>query len=270
MTDELITFEIDGVSERNGNVTAETFLAKLRQFVTTIYSFERAFTKKDQRLIELEVVELSRSSPARVRFRPRSRAPGYDAHHAMTWTFQQFSKIQRGEMPDADVPQKAIDNVIDLSQHRTKASTDFKFLKLEYGAEKIAIDPLMESRAIAIRESRKAETATTWHQGISKGSLFGELRGVMDFDGERRFYIRPPSGASQVQCIFPEEMRTHMNERLFQLVRVFGFLRYDGTSPFPYLVEADRIDGTPEESGHFSDLRGLFRGMEMPEQADVW
>jgi hypothetical protein len=41
MPDELITFVIEGMDERNGNITAETFLAKIRQFVTTIYSFER-------------------------------------------------------------------------------------------------------------------------------------------------------------------------------------------------------------------------------------
>lgn len=112
--------------------------------------------------------------------------------------------------------------------------------------------------------------AREWQPGVSRGSLFGELRGVMDFDGERRFYVRPPSGASQVQCIFPEVMRALMNEHLFQVVRVFGFLRYDGRKPFPYLMEADRLEGIQEDEtrGHFSDLRGFFRGMEVSEQVN--
>jgi len=115
------------------------------------------------------------------------------------------------------------------------------------------------------------EEQMPWQPGVSRGSLFGELRGVMDFDGERRFYIRPPSGADQVQCIFPEEMRALMNEHLFQVVRVHGFLRYDGATPFPYLMEAERIEGVPPDDarGHFSDLRGIFKGMEMPEAGDI-
>jgi hypothetical protein len=79
MPESLITFVIEGADERNGNVTAETFLSKLRQFVATLYSFERAFARRDQRLIDLEVAELSRQSPAQVRFKVRSRAARYDA-----------------------------------------------------------------------------------------------------------------------------------------------------------------------------------------------
>lgn len=272
MPDDLITFVIEGVDERNGNVTAETFLAKIRQFVTTLYSFERAFAKRDQRFIDLEVVDLSRQNPTQVRFRARSRAVGYDARNAMKWTFDQFERIQRSEPVDQNIPQKAIDNVIELSQHRTKTATDFKLLRVEYGETKVAFDPLMGARALTLRETRRSEEPATWQPGVSRGSLFGELRGVMDFDGERRFYIRPPSGVAQVQCIFPEEMRAQMNEHLFQVVRVFGFLRYDGATPFPYLMEAERIDGIPQDDtrGHFSDLRGIFRDMEMPESADIF
>lgn len=272
MTDDLITFVIDGVAERNGNVTAETFLAKIWQFVTTLYSFERAFTKRDQRLIELELVDLSRASPARVIFKPRSRAAGYDAHTSMNWTFGQFEKIQKGEPVDPSIPQRAIDNVIELSQHRTKASSDFKLIQIEYAGASISFDPLMEARAMTLRETRRSEAPPTWQPGVTRGSLFGELRGVMDFDGERRFYIRPPSGADQVQCIFPEEMRAMMNEHLFQVVRVFGYLRYDGASPFPHLMEAERLEGVPDKAdrGHFSDLRGIFKGMALPESVDIF
>jgi hypothetical protein len=272
MPDDLITFVIEGVDERNGNVTAETFLAKLRQFVTTLYSFERAFAKRDHRLIDLEVVDLSRQNPTQVRFKARSRAVGYDVRNAMKWTFDQFEKIQRNDPVDQSIPQKAIDNVVELSQHRTKTASDFKLLRVEYEETKIAFDPMMGARALTLRETRRSEDLATWQPGVSRGSLFGELRGVMDFDGERRFYIRPPSGVAQVQCIFPEEMRAHMNEHLFQVVRVFGFLRYDGATPFPNLMEAERIEGVPQDDtiGHFSDLRGLFRDMEMPDRADVF
>jgi hypothetical protein len=271
MPESLITFVIEGVDERNGNVTAETFLSKLRQFVTTLYSFERAFARRDQRLIDLEVVSLSRESPAQVKFKVRSRAVGYDAEPAIRWTFQQFEKIQRSEPVDESIPQKAIDNVIELAEHRTKKAADFKTLRVEYEESKVAFDTLLGAKALTLRETRRSEEKAIWNPGYSRGSLFGELRGVMDFDGERRFYIRPPSGVAQIQCIFPEEMRQQMNEHLFEAVRVVGVLRYDGTSPFPYLMEAERLEGVPQDAGsHFSELRGIFRGLETPEAVDLF
>ena len=189
---------------------------------------------------------------------------------AIKWTFEQFERIQRRGPIEPSIPQRAIDNVIELSQHRTKAAADFKLLRIEYEQANIVFDSLMGARALTLRETRRSEDPPIWQEGISRGSLFGELRGVVDFDGERRFYIRPPSGASQVQCIFPEEMRALMNEHLFHVVRVFGFLRYDGRKPFPYLMEAERLEGITEDEtrGHFSDLRGFFRGMEISEQAN--
>lgn len=130
MAEELITFTIEGAAERNGNVTAETFIAKLRQFVTTIYAFERAFTKRDQRNLDLEIVELSRKNPAQVKLKARTRVPGYSAQPALTWTFDQISRVQRGEPVDESVPQKALDNVIELAKHRTKGAHDFNLLKV--------------------------------------------------------------------------------------------------------------------------------------------
>jgi hypothetical protein len=181
-------------------------------------------------------------------------------------TFQQFEKIQRNEAVDESIAQKAIDNVIELAEHQTKKAGDFKVLRVEFEESKVSFDTLLGARALTLRETRRSEETPIWNPGYSRGSLFGELRGVTDFDGERRFYIRPPSGVAQIQCIFPEDMRQQMNEHLFEAVRVFGVLRYNGTSPFPYLMEAERLEGVPQDGGsHFSDLRGIFRGMKVSE-----
>ena len=96
-------------------------------------------------------------------------------------------------------------------------------------------------------------------KGVSRGEIFGELRGVVDFDGEREFYIVPPSGSSRILCIFQESLRAQVQSRLWTLVRVSGFLHYDGKGPFPHLLEADGIDGVIKPEGHFADMRGAFR-----------
>lgn len=270
MADELIVFTIEGAPERNGNVTAETFIAKLRQFVTTIYAFERAFTRREKRNIDLEVVELSRVNPTSVKFKPKSREAGYYSAPAMTWAFEQIDRVQRGDAVDDSVPQTAIDNVIELAKHRGKGDRDFKNFRIEYETKVVSLDAGLETRAMALRATRRADVKPAWHRGVSKGSLFGELRGVMDFEGERRFYILPPSGPGQVECIFPENIREQMNAHLFKLVRVEGYLRYDGETPFPYLLDAEGVQGVPVTAEHFADLRGMFRGLDMPEEEEIF
>lgn len=113
--------------------------------------------------------------------------------------------------------------------------------------------------ALAIRK-RLPIKPPPWISGVSKGSLFGELRGVLDVSGERTFYICPPSGPDQVECVFPESLRGAMGEHLFQVVRVHGWLHYDGRSAFPKRIEAERVDGVEAPAEPFSALYGLFAG----------
>ncbi len=267
--DELIEFVIDGSAERHGAIPAEAFIAKLRAFITTIYAFERAFTRKDKRQLELEIVGLERRSPARVKFRPRAKAHGYETDPALEWTFGELQKLYNGQPVDPDIPQEAIDNVVDLAGVRSAKLPTLGVMQAKFGAHIIRIDETLESRARALRTIQRVSTAAPWQAGISRGELFGELRGVMDFDGERRFYIVPPSGPLRVQCVFQEELRSKMQEHLFQTVRATGFLHYDGKSPFPHLLEADKLDGAPAPAKTLRELRGLFKGVELGD-ADGW
>ena len=268
MPDDVITFVIEGVTERNGNVTADVFLAKLRDFIATVHTFERAFTHRDRRLFDLEVVSLERSNPSKVKMKARSRTPAYAPGPALAWTVDQFDRIYTGRPVDQTVPRSAIDAVVELADHAPR-SAGFRVVRVEYESKVIQFDDAMKARALSLRVEQRVEERTTWHAGISKGSLFGELRGVMDIDGERQFYIIPPSGPQQVRCVFSEALRPAMQEHLFGPVRVFGFLRYGEGNPFPYLVEAERIEGVQPPSTHLADMFGAFRGMEPADPADA-
>lgn len=265
MADDLINFIIDGSSERRGAIPADAFLNKLRQLITTIYSFERVFSDKPKRQIELEIVDLARSSPARVAMRARSQAQGYLPEPPLRWTFDQLDRLYTGRPIDRRIPQPVIDNVIDLASARAARLPEIGLLRVSYGEHAIPIDQTLEDRARAARAQAQAETRPPWRPGVSRGRMFGELRGVMDFSGERQFYIMPPSGPERVQCVFTEELRHRINECLFNVVRVSGFLHYDGNSAFPYLLEAQQIDTVDEPTAHLSDIRGIFRDMEPPE-----
>lgn len=265
MSDDLVNFWIDGSEARRGAIPADAFLAKLRAFITTIYAFERSFSKKDKRQIELEIVDLSRNSPARVAMRARTRAPGFPTAEALSWTFDQLNRIYDGRPVDAAVPQSCIDTVVDLAAVRAMRLPELGAMRASYGAATIAIDDTLEARALAVRAERVADDRPPWRPGVSRGSLFGQLRGVMDFEGERQFFILPPSGPSRVQCVFTEELRELMNKNLFKTVRAVGFLHYNGNSPFPVLLEASGLSTVEEPTAHLADIRGIFRDMEPPE-----
>lgn len=270
MDDLLVKLVLEGTVDRHGNIPADVFLAKLRQFIATMYSFDRAFAERGKRAVDLEVVDLKRVNPAIVAFRPRANVGGYDADASIAWTIGQFTRIQSGDGADVSVPQEALDNVIDLSRIREQKMPPLKGVRVEYGDISVSFDTRMEDNALILRTKRHIAPAEIWQAGVSKGSLFGELRGVMDINGERQFFITPPSGAERVQCIFPEDLRVQMNDHLFKVVRVYGYLRYDGRKPTPYLVEAEEIEGQTTRSGakHFSDLLGAFRDYEMPEPSE--
>jgi hypothetical protein len=270
MDDDLLKFVLDGAPDRHGNIPAEVFLAKLRLFITTMYSFDRAFAKKSRKSIELEVVDLKRVNPAIMSFRPKAQVAGYDAAASVSWSIDQFAKIHDNQAADMAVPQDALDNVVELARIRQAKIPLLRGVRVEYRGVVVAFDEKMEGNALALRSTRQITTESLWHSGVSKGSIFGELRGVMDLDGERQFFIAPPSGADKIQCLFPEEMRQDMNDNLFQVVRVHGYLRFDGKRPTPIIVEAERIEGIPAEptTKHFSDLLGAFREFEAPENGE--
>lgn len=265
MAEDLVTFVIDGSEARRGAIPADAFLAKLREFVTTIYAFDRAFSKRPKRQLELEIVDLSRNSPAQLAMRARSTAPGYEVDSALDWTFDQLTKIYEGKPTDPGLPQAAIDTVIDLATYRRSRLPELGIVRAGYRGAVVPIDETLEKHAREARAERESDTRPPWRAGVSRGSLFGELRGVMDFEGERQFFVSPPSGPSRVQCVFTEELREQMVSHLFQTVRVKGFLHYAGGGPFPVLMEATQIEATSDPTGHLSDIRGIFEGMDKPE-----
>lgn len=261
MADRLITFEIDGSDARNGNIPVEVFVAKLKLFVSALYGFDRAFTKRSRRLIDLEIMDLSRASPARVLFNSRSRVQGYSPEPSVHWAFDQMGRIYRNEPVDEAVTQSTIDNVIELARFRESREPDFKSMRATYEDQEVRFDKTMASQALIARETIKTlARRAPWQAGVSRGDVFGHLRGVMDFDGEREFFICPPSGAEQIRCVFPESLRALMNTNLFKLVRIYGVLNYDGESPFPNLLQAEKIEGIDEteNSPHFLDFVGAF------------
>lgn len=269
MGEKLITFVIDGSPERNGAIPAQALLEKLRLFVAAMYGLERAFNGRDRNQIELEIVSLSRNSPASFGMRARAKEAGYDAMAATDWSFNQLVQLREGRPIDRRVSQKTLDNIVDLAKWRESKLPELGVVQIVHEATVLYVDESLAAQAMLARSKRREASVRPWKSGVSYGSLFGELRGVMDFDGERQFFIIPPSGPKKVQCTFPETLRDQMVEHLFRPVRVNGYLHYDGESPFPNRLEAEAIEGAPEPKHHFSSLRGMFKEAYAADAADL-
>jgi hypothetical protein len=269
MSDDLITFVIDGAAERRGAIPAEAFVAKLREFVALINSFDRAFAQRQKRSISLELVDLKKSSPARAAFRGRASAPGVDPGAIFAWTADQLAKIYHNEPIDDSIEESQLDALISLAHMKDERIKSVSLLQIEYRGRPVAFDETMKARATELRHALKTTVKPPWRSGVSKGTLFGELRSVSDIEGERTFVICPPTGSGSVTCVFPENLREAMNTHLFQAVRVQGFLHYGGESPFPVLVEAEAIAGVLDET-HFSEMEGIFRDREIDQDGGVF
>lgn len=261
MADDLITFVIDGGEARSGNVSASVLATKFQIFLATMYGLERAYSESSKRQLDLEIVKLSRNSPARITMRPRAKTQGYDADAALKWGVEQLEKIRAGR-PDPRVPESVLSNVVNLADYRTDKAAEISLLRVEFGDREVPLDDVMSGNALLARAAAVETNERPWRAGVSQGSVFGELRGVMDVDGERKFYISPPSGPAQVQCVFSEGLRPDMVKNLFKVVRATGFLHYDGKSAHPYLLEASGIEGQSEPNVHMLDLAGAFPDLD--------
>ncbi len=263
MPKDTITFVLEGSAARNGNIPADVFVAKLKQFVSTMYSFDRAYAGRAKRGVDLEIFDLRRVNPALVLFSPRSLVRGYDADASVAWTINQFQNIANRNVTDSRVSQDALDNVIDLATIRKAKAPALASLRIEYDHSEVRLDKVVIGNALALRHTRRLEPKEVWKPGISKGSIFGELKGVTDMRGEKSFFVVAPNGRD-TQCIFPEHMRHAVQENLWNLVRVTGFMRYNAEQPKPYLIEAEKIEPVLSAEGqpHMLDMKGAFQGYD--------
>jgi hypothetical protein len=189
--------------------------------------------------------------------RARSKVNGYDAVAAVRWGVDQLELIRNGQA-DRRIPESVLSNVVSLADYRSEKGSEISLMRVVCEGRSVEIDDVLAGKAMVARAVAMQARDLPWRAGVSRGSVFGELMGVMDVDGGRKFYIRPPSGPAQIQCIFPEALRDQMVENLFGVVRATGFLHFDGKSAHPHLLEADGLEGQDAPTVHLLDLAGAF------------
>ena len=257
---EVVVLTIEGAAEHLGHPMAHAVRDKLDRFLKTFAGFERARIGKRARQTDFEIVFLDHNSPAEIRLNPVPRVPNYTPEPVVTWTLGQWSKITRGETPDDYIGADLINDVAEMS--RAPESADFSRFSVAYGTTHLEMNDEAERNATALRDQMAFERRPLpWADGLSLGTITGELRSVLDTYGERQFVIVPPFGPTKVQCNFTEDQREDIRSHLFKFVRVRGVLHYGNKSPFPFMVDLTRIEQlvTNSDHPHLKDGFGLFK-----------
>lgn len=251
------TIYLDGHEGHKGNVLASAFLAKASKVIVVLNSLERAYIESRARQTEFEIVGADKRNPTTISLVPTPTAKSYDPNPALNWGIRQLDIIGRGEDPDERVGGRLAYDIVDLSTK--KQEYGYKAFWINGHAEAVRFDEDYRLNALRVARARtKRDAPQNWKVGAAQGSVVGELKAIDDLESGHEFVVVPPVGASQITCKFPEALRDKMGEFLFKTVRVSGSLNYGEKSPFPYLVDAKKIELMPKRRKTFAQMRGMF------------
>lgn len=264
------TVYLDGHEGHQGNVLLHAYLQKVSRLIIVLNRMERVYIDAPTRRTNFEIIGADKRNPTTLTLKPVPRVVAYDPNPAFRWAISQLSTIARGEQPDERVRGDIAQDLIKLASKEKENEDGYKAFWINGHAQAVRFDDqfLVNAQRIA-RERSMIDAPTKWHEGVSLGSVIGELKAVDDLDGGREFVIVPPTGAESIKCTFPEGMKDEIGSLLFKKVRVTGALHYRDSSPFPYLVDA-RDDGieiyplTPRRRS-LLEMRGVFADFAKPD-----
>lgn len=263
------TVYLDGQEGHRGNVLLHAFLAKVHRLALVLNKLERAYLEVPQRQTDFEIVSAQKVNPTSLTLLPVPHVRGYNPGPAFCWSMEQIRTVSDDREPDNRVNFDIADDLVKLATH--DSPTGYRAFWINGFAEKVLFDDEFKAKAARLAAKRKrAEVVTTsWHVGVSRGSVIGELKKVDDYEQDREFVIVPTVGAAAITCTFPDAMRTEMGKYLFSVVKVTGLLHYGASSPFPFKVETfeDGIELFPKQKPRrtLSEMRGVFSGRNLTE-----
>lgn len=260
----------EGEQGHQGNVLATTFIAKFHRLLNVMHRLERLHNGARSRQTEYEIVEAKKFNPTLLALKPVPKTRNYSPTEAFDWSIGQFDAVANDQEIDGRVDAATLAEIADIAAPPKDGA--YSRFWVRSGAVTVQFDEGLSMRARqAANRIQIAEAPTVWYEGVTQGEIVGDLRAVFDEEGEQEFVIHPAVGPERVVCRFPDEKRDEMRNFLFKVVTVRGKLHYKKDSPHPVLVEMEGIYDKPREVETLYDLRGLFRGMERPDQPEqLW
>jgi hypothetical protein len=255
---------MEGHEGHRGNVLAHAWIAKVGSLLAVLARLERQYLGASKKKTEFEVTATEKRNPTIISLKPVPSVTSYDPLPAFRWSIEQLENVATGRDIDERVDAETADMMVGLGKPPREDA--YRRFWINGYADPVEFNADFAARAqqVAIRR-RAAMAEPAWFEGVSHGSVVGELRALDDLHGERRFVIVPPVGPTQIECRFPEHMRSNIGGYAFKPVRVTGLLHYRAESPFPLRVDMELIEELRAPSRHLLDLEGLFEGFPAPD-----
>lgn len=243
MTDRLVSLELVGFDEHDGNVPLPVFLSELQHLESAIRAADESVAGR-RRSTSARVVNLHHGSPATVvvELVPRQGAPD---------VCDEVLAILRGVTSTATDDLAAVPGDV-LQALREMASPVDK--RIRRASLTVAGCTLELTRALG--ESIDRALAQTQAE---QGSIVGKLDVINVHGHDRKLTVYPPVGPTKITCIFPEALQQQAAGAIGRRVEVRGSLRYRARAKYPHEMRVDSIDVLPlaDELPTFEDVRGL-------------
>lgn len=248
MSTHKIKIIINGIEEESGHVLINPFIDQLRAYATLIRKTEGIIMGgSGKSSFHLRVVALSHSSPIEAVLEGVPLVPEYDVCVKVLDSVIPIIKAAS----NGGVGQYAIDSdyLSTLNDVASRVGTKVGPSRLERNGDTFDVtsDVCRKMDALLAEET----------------SCDGDMTGVFEYlnihDNQNVFRIYPDSGASKINCRFPDELRDEAIKAVGSYVEVGGRLLFRSMDYHPHAIEVERIYIMPDEDDlpTLMDLRGI-------------
>jgi hypothetical protein len=249
MADDVITVELQGSPDDQGDVRLDDFIEELKAVKKALKHTTRIVADGNENAVYHKIIDLTHNSPYQVRIQLVARKP-------------QFARAPRDTV-------RKMSTSLRMMQHRhPRIPDDFDLAAVE--AYKDIAKPLNKRLAtVKIATDQNNKTVSIgkgFDQDVEKllgrdqqerGSIVGVLENLYTHNNNR-FAVFPVVGPSRVMCQFEADLRNKVFEAAGKFIRVDGLMVYKANAKFPHLIYVNKLEIIPEQSAtKFSELRGL-------------
>jgi hypothetical protein len=239
-----ITLVIEGLTEDEGRVRLNAFLAGLQNLSSSLNRLDRE-TAGPRQGSSFQIVELSYHSPVRITLTPM---PVPNKQFSGTRVVSHLSEVAQ-----------ALSNEQSLMSFDSDLLEDFRNLAKPVGKNVKSVTLVINDYSFDLTD----RTVTQVNEALAVedecgGSLSGMLEQINLHGGANVFHIYPEVGPRRVTCHFPPKLLDDAVIAVGKRVEVFGTLKFRGGAPFPHQVSVTEIDAFPPdyEIPDWNDLRG--------------
>lgn len=230
-----ISIRLEGVPQENGHVKLTVLIKQLEALRDALVNTERTLTGSDTPTVYYRVVGLSHQSPATITLEPvaikKKSIPSKkqkDYRGAVNRRlFRNLNAIRKNKMP-ADTDLAVLES--------------YKELSAPLGKELLKIDILNGRSSVSIDNNfTNGINNAVGEDKVMTGSITGVLD-ILNLHNTNKFTLHPIVGASRITGEFPNSLKEEVKNSIEKYVRVYGDLYYKTKHPYPYKIDAQKIE----------------------------